>query len=164
MKAILTSSILLALFSTLFYSCKKDEETDVDGDNALYSEISMSGYTYYQNGDLLTGVSPSPHGSFRLRFNATALAALDSTGELPAGSSFPNGSVIVKEVGTASAVSLYAVMKKDPSNSNAGSGWLWAEYEPGGSVAYSVARNGEGCISCHSGTPNRDLTRTFDLH
>ncbi|MBL0054566.1 MAG: hypothetical protein IPP29_25345 [Bacteroidetes bacterium] len=40
----------------------------------------------------------------------------------------------------------------------------WAEFKPDGTVTYSAANKGSGCIGCHSGTPNRDLTRTFDLH
>ena len=55
-------------------------------------------------------------------------------------------------------------MKKDPSNGNAGSGWVWAEFKTDGSAAFSTSKKGDGCISCHSNNPNRDLTRTFDLH
>lgn len=156
---ILTSIIIIQ-------SCKKDKENDIDtgADSALLSEIGGSGYTYYQSGNLLAGVSPSPHGSFKLRYNATAFSVLDSTGELPIGSSFPTGSIIVKEIFSDTIISILAVMKKDPSNENAGSGWLWAEYRTDGSVVFGTGKKGDGCISCHGGTPNRDLTRTFDLH
>lgn len=153
---ILTSIIIIQ-------SCKKDK-TDTDQENSLYSEITTSGYTYYKSGNLLSGVSPSPHGSFKLRFNTTALAALDSTGELPIGSSFPTGSIIVKDIFNGSNISLYAVMKKDPSNKNAGSGWIWAEFNPDGSVFFNTNKKGSSCTGCHSGSPSRDLTRTFDLH
>lgn len=161
-KAIITIGLMLTSI-IIIQSCKKDT-ADTDADKALYSEISAGGYTYYQSGTLLSGVSPSPHGSFMLRFNATALAALDSTGELPAGGIFPSGSVIVKEIFDGSNINLYAVMKKDPSNGNAGSGWVWAEFNTDGSAAFSTGKKGNGCISCHSGSPNRDLTRTFDVH
>jgi Cytochrome P460 len=144
-------------------SCKKDK-AEADADDTLYKEMTAGGYAYYQSGAILSGVSPSPHGSFKLRFNATAFAALDSTGELPAGNTFPSGSIIVKEIFDGSSINLYAIMKKDPSNENAGSGWLWAEYKPDGSTAFSAKRKGDGCISCHSGSPQRDLVRTFDLH
>ncbi len=161
-KTIITIGLIITTIVTI-QSCKKDK-ADTDADNALYSEITAGGYTYYQSGTLLSGVSPSPHGSFKLRFNATALAALDSIGELPSGSIFPTGSIIVKEIFSGSSINLYAVMKKDPSNENAGSGWLWAEFNTDGSAAFSTGKKGDGCISCHSGSPNRDLTRTFDLH
>jgi hypothetical protein len=144
-------------------SCKKDKE-NVDANQALYAETIASGYQYYRNGDILSGVSPSPHGSFKLRFNSVAFAALDSTGELPVGGSFPNGSIIVKEILNGSNINLYAVMKKDPSNENAGSGWVWAEYNTSGSTVYGIGEKGGGCISCHSGSGNRDLVMTFHLH
>ena len=144
-------------------SCKKDKQA-IETDKQLYSEIGQSGYSYYRNGNILSAASQSPHGSFKLRFNSTALAALDSTGKLPSGGVFPSGSIIVKDVYSGNNLSLYAVMKKDPSNSSSGSGWLWAEYETDGTAKFSVSKRGNGCISCHSGTPNRDLVRTFDLH
>ena len=163
MKTTLLFFGIAALIVVSSQSCKKDK-TDTDADNALFSEISASGYTYYQNGNVLNGVSPSPHGSFKLRFNATAFAALDSTGELPSGNSFPSGSIIVKEIQSGAAISLFAVMKKDPGSGNSGSGWLWAEFKPDGSTVVSTGEKGSGCVGCHSGSPNRDLTRTFDLH
>nr|MBP7438447.1 cytochrome P460 family protein [Bacteroidia bacterium] len=148
---------------TTMIACKKDKE-ESSADQAFSSEIRNGSYSYYQNGNTLSAASPSPHGSFKLKFNSTALAALDSTGELPSGATFPNGSVIVKEVVSGSGVTLLAVMKKEPSNANAGSGWMWAEYEPDGSTVFSVGKKGDGCIGCHSGSPNRDLVRSFDLH
>ena len=161
-KSIVAIGVILTIL-IIVQSCKKDK-ADTNADDALFLEITQGGYSFYQNGNLLSGVTPSPHGSFKLRFNATALSALDSTGELPAGHSFPTGSVIVKDVINGSSVSLYAIMKKDPSNVNAGSGWLWAELNTDGSVVLSTGKKGDGCIKCHSGSPNRDLTRTFDLH
>lgn len=150
-------------FSLTIAGCKKDKE-DTEADKQLYNESIASGFTYYQSAATLSAASPSPHGSFKLKVNATAAAVLDSLGELPAGSTFPSGSIIVKEVQSGGATSIYAVMKKDPSNENAGSGWLWAEYNTDGSTVFSITKKGDGCISCHSGTPNRDLVRTYDLH
>lgn len=124
---------------TTMIACKKDKE-ESSADQAFSSEIRNGSYSYYQNGNTLSAASPSPHGSFKLKFNSTALAALDSTGELPSGATFPNGSVIVKEVVSGSGVTLLAVMKKEPSNANAGSGWMWAEYEPDGSTVFSVGK------------------------
>jgi len=162
MKRTLTLIFLFTITLSI-HSCKKDEK-DTDADEALYNEVKASGYTYYQNGVTLAAAAASPHGSFKLRFNSVAHAALDSTGELPVGSGFPIGSIIVKEVYNGSSLHLYAVMKKDPSNENAGSGWLWAELNTDGSTQHSVGKKGDGCVSCHSNSPNRDLSRTFDLH
>ena len=163
MKNYLMLTAIAMIFIFVIQACKKDKN-DTDSDNALYSEVTASGYSYYQNGTILTAASASPHGSFKLRFNGTAKAALDSTGELPSGNTFPDGSIIVKEVYNGSSLNLYAVMKRDPSNANAGSGWVWAEFKTDGSTAFSTSKKGDGCISCHSNTPNRDLVRTFDLH
>ncbi|HNR19351.1 MAG TPA: hypothetical protein PKN75_12045 [Bacteroidia bacterium] len=75
-KTIVTIGLILTSI-VITQSCKKDK-TDTDADNALYSEITTDGYTYYQSGNLLSGVSPSSRGSFKLRFNAAALAAQGS--------------------------------------------------------------------------------------
>ena len=161
-KSFFVTGLLLAFIITI-QSCKKDK-TDPDSDNRLFEELSSGTYSDYQGGIILSAASPSPHGSFKLRFNATATSALDTTGEIPSGNSFPSGSVIVKDVYDGTTLKLHAVMKKDPGSTNSGSGWLWAEYNTDGSVIFSTGKKGDGCISCHSGSPNRDLTRTFDLH
>ncbi|CAN5429045.1 hypothetical protein BH11BAC1_BH11BAC1_12950 [soil metagenome] len=157
-----TISVVI-LFIVFVAACKKDSQDD-NADSALFNEVHANGYSYYQSGVTLTGAPESPHGSFKLRFNGTALAALDSTGELPSGETFPNGSILVKEIYNGNDLDLYAVMKKDPSNGNAGSGWIWAEFKTDGSASFSTGKKGDGCISCHSGGLNRDLVRTFDLH
>jgi len=153
----------LAAAAAAVQSCKKDETSKED--EALFAEIATAN-SYYQNAAVLSPAGNSPHGNFKLRFNGTANAALDSTGELPTGSSLPTGSVIVKEVVSNGAASLYAVMKKDPGSVYAGSGWLWAEYNPDGSTVISVTKKGADgeCVSCHAFNTNRDLTNTFDLH
>ncbi len=161
------ANFLMAVIAFIisFHSCKKDDKGSPE-DETLYGEVTSASKNYYQNANTLAAAGNSPHGSFKLWFNATAKAALDTTGELPSGSSFPSGSLIVKEVQSGGATSLYAVMKKDPASANAGSGWLWAEYNTDGSVVISVTKKGSdgSCVSCHSGNTNRDLTNTFDLH
>ena len=166
MKNYLTITTIFLFFIALVQSCKKDS-TSPDDDKALFSLIGQSGYTYYVGTPGVTaGTGNSPHGFERVRFNATAQGALDTTGKLPAGSSFPTGSVIVKEIYTSATGSInqYAVMKKDPSSSVSGSGYQWAEFKPDGSATFSTGKKGDACISCHSGSTNRDLVRTFDLH
>lgn len=132
-------------------------------DEGLSEEAMADEFSYYQNGDILSPASESPHGSFKLKFNAIAQSALDN-GELPLNESFPQGSVLVKEVYQNSTLVLLAVMKKLPADPNAGSGWLWAEYQLSGVPLVSLESNGNSCVNCHNGTPNRDLVRTFDLH
>ena len=163
MKSPIAIAFIIITFILIIHGCTK-ETIVVDSDNELYKEITESGFTFYQSGVLLSGASPNPHGSFKLRFNAIAFAALDNSEELPTGSSFPDGSVIVKDIYNGSSIDLYAVMKKDASNTKAGSDWLWAEFGTDGSMVYSIDKKGSGCTGCHGGSPSRDFTRTFDLH
>ena len=55
-------------------------------------------------------------------------------------------------------------MYKDRSNANAGNGWLWAEYRPGGDVVFSITNRGNACTACHSLAqgPANDFVRIFE--
>ena len=101
----------------------------------------------------------------RVSLNARALSALQN-GRLPAGSRFPDGSILVKQVRSSAGApdTLYAVMYRDGTNTLAGNGWVWAEFGPSGSVAYSVSNRGAGCTGCHllERGPQNDLVRTFE--
>lgn len=155
-------SILTVLVAVLFFSCK--HEPLASEDEQLYNESQAGGLLNFRNGDLLDPLGGSPHGSFTLKLNAIAQGVLDSNGKVPENATFPNGSLIVKEVMKNGKLDLLAIMKKDSTNSFSGQNWLWGEYEPDGQVYYSVSRKGSGCTGCHGGTPNSDLTRVFDLH
>lgn len=156
--------VVSAMACIVLSGCKHE----VDGgfaDRLLYEAAIDTGSVYYINTPTITQpAGNSPHGTFRVRFNATAAAALDSTGKLPSGGSFPVGSVVVKDVYLNGVLDLYAVMKKMPSDPVAGAGWLWNEVRPDGTVVFSAGRMGDGCIGCHSGGTNRDLVRVFDLY
>ncbi|MDH4090762.1 MAG: hypothetical protein OEV74_08915 [Cyclobacteriaceae bacterium] len=156
-------SVLTAVNSCVYHDYS--EITTVGNtDQSLFAEVNEAGYVYYQNGDLLSPAGPSPHGSFKLRFNTIAQSSLDNTGELPANGAFAAGAVIVKEIYENNVLALYAVIKKSPGDASAADGHLWAEYALDGSTIVSITEKGTKCIDCHSGTPNRDLIRTFDLH
>jgi len=162
-KIVCTTALLFSLAVTLT-QCKKTTETD----KLLFDKISSTtGFTYYKNNDSIqSSSSASPHNAFfRVRFNAIALAALTDNGKLPAGGSFPEGSLIVKELydSPTGSLKLLAVMEKATGNSAAGSNYLWAEFEADGRAAFSTSKKGNGCISCHSSSGNRDLTRLFEL-
>ncbi len=153
------SGILCGLF-ICFHSCTKQQaEVPMQMSNKslfrLIQETAGSGY--YKNGAVLSPAGDSPHGSFKLRMNAKAQTVLNGDGELPAGKTFPDSSLIVKEIEGSSHIK-YAIMYKNKQS------WLWAEFGSGGNVVYSIGSKGGGCIPCHSGTPNRDLVRSFDLH
>lgn len=141
-----------------------DITTSENTDQSLYHEINEGGFVYYENGNLLTPDPASPHGLFKLRFNSIAASSLNESGELPENGKFKDGSLLVKEVYQNNSLAVYAVMKKAPSDKSAGNGWLWSEYALDGTPLFSIEREGNGCINCHSDTPHRDLVRTFDLH
>jgi len=152
----------------MIFSCGKADstaESSSDSDSELYEETTTSDLVSYQDTD--TTYEPaanSPHGDFKLKFNDVAVSAFDSSGRLPTDGTFPDGSLVVKEVQSNGTLSLYAIMKKDSKSSVAGNGWLWAEYDTDGTVLSSINGKGSSCISCHSQSPHRDYTRSFDLH
>lgn len=155
-----TIFLLIFLLLIAIISCKKKKTN-----NTLYQDSISSSLVFYKSKDTL--YSPggsSPHGNFKLKFNDVAVSAFDNTGKLPNGLSFPNGSVIVKEVYAGNQLSLYVIMKKDSKSKFAAKGWLWAEYDGSGKTVYDVNKNGAACTSCHLGGQNRDLTLSFDLH
>ena len=145
----------------------------VRDDAGLFRQITVTdplgSYTVFPNAEPFTtgrlNGSEAHRPVIRVTLNATAAGALVD-GRLAPGARFPDGSVIVKEIrATATApLTLYAVMVKDRTNVLAGNGWLWAEYGPSGSVAYSVASRGGACTSCHlrENGPDNDLVRTFE--
>jgi hypothetical protein len=156
------------VFFILLWSCTNHDLEDPSlantSDESLFAEVDAGGFTYYEGGTMFPAASPSPHSSFRLRFNSIAQQALNNNGELDQNGSFPIGSVIVKEGYLNQTFNSYAVMKKSPTDPNAVNGWLWGGYLIDGQTTISITEKGSHCVDCHSGTPNRDLVRTFDLH
>lgn len=162
------SWIIIVFF--LITSCvSKKEEGVIISDATLISMLQpVSSFTYYRNSnDTLDAMSPSPHFFYvRVRFNSKALSVLnDSVSDLNA-SVFPDESMVVKEVydERGGALQSYAVMFKMRNAANSGSGWVWSEYGPDGSIRYSAGLNGGNCVSCHSSPTNSDLVKTFGLH
>lgn len=166
-------SFLIFTVSILSFSCSNSSDSSSeDGtsdqiDKNLFTEITSKSFTYYKgNAEITAARGNSPHGFIRTKFDSIAFSVLDANQNLPSGKTFPNGSLIVKEVYTDANGSLkfYAVMKKNPASTVAGSGYEWAEFRANGETYFSTGKKGNGCISCHSNSTNRDLVRTFDLH
>ena len=163
------------IFAVAFTSCSDDPTNDPgsggSADEALFNHITQTdpftSYALFPNADSVTmgtlNGSNAHQPLVRVSLNATALGALQGD-TLPAGSSFPNGSVVFKQIISGGQTTLYAVMRKDSASANAGNGWLWAEYGTDGSVVYSVENNGSACISCHlrEDGPENDHVRTFE--
>lgn len=143
----------------------------ISSDGELFSHITrvdpFSTYNLFPNVDSAT--SGTLNGStahqplVSVRLNGIATNTLQN-GRFPAGSSFPDGSVIFKQIISGGQTSLYAVMYKDAANPLAGNGWLWAEFYPDGSPFISLARKGANCTACHSREQGlqHDLVRTFE--
>jgi Cytochrome P460 len=140
------------------------EKDGAQQDSALLEEANSLALFYLADSALLPGISPSPHGSFQLRYNQIFKDFLDDMENVPSGESVPNGSIIVKDAYSGNQLIQIAVMKKDESHPDSGSGWIWAEFSPDGKPIVSTIDKGEACIGCHSTAPNSDFTKTFDLH
>lgn len=99
----------------------------------------------------------------RVSINATAHAALEHD-SLPAGASFPDGSIIFKQIIAGGQTSLFAIMYKNRENPLSANGWLWAEFTPDGTPFISVTRRGINCTECHAREqgPRHDFVRTFE--
>jgi len=162
--------LLAAMFFSInivLHSCKKDDDAPTDLDVELYNESKDAvGFTYYKTDSAIipSSVASGHPGFFRVRFNAVAQAALTDNGKLPQGESFPNGTLIVKELyeSQTGALNLLAIMKKDPSNEYSKDGWVWAELRADGGNYISAKDKGDACVSCHS-INHRDKTRLFDI-
>ena len=146
--------------------------TAIATDRALFSLVTdtqpFSAYPLFPNlnagSDGILTASSAHQPLIRVRLNAMAAAALQN-GRLPSGAEFPDGSVIFKEVlSNSRQADVFAVMYKDRSNANAGNGWLWAEYRPGGDVVFSITNRGNACTACHSldRGPANDFVRIFE--
>ncbi|MDF2438552.1 MAG: hypothetical protein K0Q95_2928 [Bacteroidota bacterium] len=148
------------LITVLLISCRSDKgDVPFQVTNSSLFELvkTTAGSGYYKSGDTLAPAGNSPHGPFRLRMNSIAQRVLNSSGELSPGGTFPDSSLIVKEIVNSGPIQ-YAVMYQNKNS------WAWAEFKGNGEVYYSVTSNGASCTPCHSNSVNRDLVRTFDLH
>jgi hypothetical protein len=149
-------TIILAVFA----SCKHDKADPIDKE--LYDMARIgNGFTWYKNSaNSLEKSSGTGHNFdyLRTRFNTIAASGLDSNGKIKAGYTFPEGSLIVKDLEKkAGTVSRYAILYKKPGNANADAkGWVWGYIEADGDVAEPSANKGKSCINCHSQGGNID--------
>jgi hypothetical protein len=164
------SVFILSLLSFLtIFSCNDTSNTPPSNemtDGKLLDLInSTTTWTRYKfSPDTLLRSFGSGHSEPRLvvRYNAKAATQLDANGKVKSNPSFPDSSLIVKDLITGGQLSLTAVMMKLPSSQNNGAGWLWSEIEPNGTPRFSITSRGSGCIACHSA--GTDYTRMNDSH
>jgi len=146
---------------------EKEVSSDTDLVALFLRGEQYKAYRFFPNADSVAAGTLNGSNAHqplvRVSMNDGAFSALNS-GRLPQGSTFPDGSTIVKEIRQEGRTTLFAVMYRDRQHPLSGQGWLWAEYAPDGSVAVSIQSRGSGCVSCHSreqGVQN-DLVRTFE--
>jgi hypothetical protein len=148
-------------------SCKKDKSNDpalVNVDQFMLTEAQKtSGYRWFNDQDsVLAKSAGSSHSQpfLRTRYNSIAAQMLNSEGRIIPGASFPDGSIIVKDLMTSETViDQYAVLYKDADHPDADSkGWVWGYIKANGTVTVSASSKGSSCISCHSQSGNIDYT------
>ena len=74
------------------------------------------------------------------------------------GATFPEGSLIVKELyDNSTTLGRYAILYKKSGSSDADAkGWVWGYINADGGVAEAASKKGSSCISCHSQADNID--------
>jgi hypothetical protein len=153
---------LSLVVGALIFSCTKKIAVNPSlayGDKALLDSCRNQQHPYYKNdAATLRSGSAGPHGTFKLRFNKAALAALTEGGKLPLNAKMPEGSLIIKDVYDGSNLKLYAFMYKKSGS------WLWGEIKPDGNILYSVNRDASLCINCHNQPGNRDQVVSFNFY
>ncbi len=165
--------IMFLVFVLFVVSCKNEEQQSpqpspvlLNTDSVLYAKSKEgSTFNWYLQNDSIKRSSPqSPHSKyFRVRFNSIALAALTDNGRLPQNGSFPQGSLIIKELYDSATAPLkfLAILYKDQSAREQANGWVWLEIKGNGEQYISSSEKGAQCVSCHS--TGRDQVRLFDL-
>ena len=133
--------------------------------NADLARLSQSAlpWTYYKHSATPVKRSSQAHTESHalVRYNALAATQLDAAGKVRAGASFPDSSIIVKELSNGTTITTYAVMMKLRGSASAGfDGWIWAEFGPNAAVKYPTGGRGAACSSCHKA--GIDYTRMND--
>ena len=155
--SILVGAFALACTVIVLQACKKGSQIDQD---LLNMAQETSGFTWYKNSDdWLPRSNGSGHNynNLRTRFNTTAATQLDSLGKVMENASFPEGSLVVKELSDNSSAERYAILYKSSDSEYAdANGWVWGYVNSDGSVATSAEDKGSSCTSCHLQPDNID--------
>jgi hypothetical protein len=142
-------------------SCKKEEQSK-GTDKELYDMAkATSGFTWFKNSSSLLDKSSGsghPQPFLRTRYNSIAASKLDSNGKIMAGATFPEGSLIVKELyDNSTTLGRYAILYKKSGSADAdANGWVWGYINADGGVASAASNKGSSCTSCHSQSDNID--------
>ena len=162
-------SLTIFFFSVLCISiasgCKKEQSINDVGnttDKILYDlSKSNTGFTWFKKSDALLSKSSGsahPQSFLRTKYNAIAASKLDASGKIMSGATFPEGSLVVKELyENSTTLTRYAILyKKSDSPDADAKGWVWGYTNSDGGVAEAASNKGRSCISCHSQSGNID--------
>jgi hypothetical protein len=154
-----TCGLFIVIAFMSLSSCNKAKGTDGD---LLSMAKETSTFTWYKNNDALLEESEgSAHGQPQLRtgYNPTAAGMLDSAFKVASGITFPDGSLIVKELYEGGEIDRWAILYKRSTHEHAdANGWVWGYINGNESVAAPASDKGQACISCHSQSGNIDMT------
>ena len=156
--AILSTCLLGILLNK---SCKKDKVASETDKELFDLATETNGFVWYKNSSALldkSGGSGHPQPFLKTRYNAIAATQLDTSGKIVSGSTFPEGSLIVKELyDNATKLGRYAILYKKSSSEDAdANGWIWGYIDSDGTVAVPASKKGTSCINCHSQAENID--------
>lgn len=168
--------LLSCLF--VFVGCNEKESSSTSPadqptvtDAQLYQmALTTPKAAFYKNStDTIAGNSGGAHaGKILVWYNAKAATQLDAQGKVKSNPSFPDSSLIVKQIFTSTNVTTaYAILFKLRNATNAGAGgWVWSEVSANGTPLASANSKGSGCSGCHSTGSglNFDYTRMNDSH
>jgi predicted small secreted protein len=168
MKQKIALSLALIVCVALLNACQTNTTSGtteaLTASKVLEIAKQTNGYTWYKKSDAYlpkNAVSGHAEPLERTRYDATAAMQLDANGKVKAGTVFPEGSTIVKELVNADkTVNGYAVLIKRKADPSADAdGWVWADISAAGAELYPISSKGNGCIPCHSisGHINRTL-------
>lgn len=152
---------VLAISVCSIYSCSKDKQA-TGTDKELYNLATVSsGFTWFKNSSVqLNKSAGSGHSQpfLRTRYNTLAATMLDTNGKIVTAATFPEGSLVVKELyDNATSLGRYAMLYKNSSSADAdANGWVWGYVNADGTVAEAASEKGSACISCHSQADNID--------
>lgn len=163
MRKIITIAVLAFCLVSIWTinACKKEKLAE-GTDKELYDlSIDTSGFVWYKNSSSLLDKSAGsghPQPFLRTRYNLIAAGKLDSNGKIMTGATFPEGSLIVKELyDNTTTIGRYAILYKKTESADADAkGWVWGYINSDGTVAESASKKGKSCISCHSQADNID--------
>lgn len=160
-KVITACMVWFGVMSLLvLHSCSKGPALATGMDSQMYAIANdLTGYVWYKKTDSLLAKSSGSGHDFpflRTRYNLAAASQLDGAGKVLTGASFPEGSMIVKELYDANKTfKRYAILYKQTGGENAdANGWIWGYINEDKTVAEPSANKGVACISCHSQTNN----------